>query len=231
MFTGLIEEIGRVDSIHGSQRGGMRIVILCPPIARELAVGDSVNVDGVCQTVVAATASTFSVEAVGDTLEKTTLGELKQGTRVNLERSMRADGRFGGHMVMGHVSGTARILSWGPEGNPADSGAAAWFLVLELQPSWADRVVAEGSIAVDGVSLTVAEISGSVALSSSKGLSARMSIIPHTRKATTLALKKEGDLVNIELDILASYVRAALKTAFRQDPGLTLEKLVGWGYS
>ena len=94
----------------------MLIEILCPPVASGLAIGDSINVDGVCQTVVAATASTFSVEAVGDTLAKTNFRRLKPGARVNLERALRADGRFGGHMVMGHVTGTARILSWRAEG-------------------------------------------------------------------------------------------------------------------
>jgi riboflavin synthase len=223
MFTGLIEAVGSVDSISRSSRG-MLIRIVCPPVASGLAIGDSINIDGVCQTAVAATASTFSVEAVGDTLAKTNFQKLKPGARVNLERALRADGRFGGHMVMGHVTGTARILSWRAE-------TGAWLLTLELDPSWADRVSPEGSIAVDGISLTVAEVVRSAAISGVGSLTARMSIIPHTRQATTLALKKEGNLVNIELDILASYVRAAMKAAFAQGSGLTLEKLNSWGYS
>jgi len=233
MFTGLIEAIGMVDSVRGSSQG-MSIRILCASLADGLAVGDSINVDGVCQTVVAADRSTFTVEAVGDTLAKTTFRKLKPGARVNLERALRADGRFGGHMVMGHVNGTARILSWRPEAGAAASEAAAWFLTLELQPSWADRVVPEGSIAVDGVSLTVAEVAPGAAgagLSASAGFLARMSIIPHTRKATTLGLRQQGDLVNIELDILASYVRAAIKAAGPLEAGLTPQKLTSWGYS
>ena len=223
MFTGLIEAIGSVASV--SQRPwGMLIGIHCPAVASWLAIGDSVNVDGVCQTVVAATASTFSVEAVGDTLVKTTFRKLRPGARVNIERALRADGRFGGHVVMGHVTGTARILSWRAE-------AGAWFLTLELDPSWEDRVLPEGSIAVDGISLTVAEVVRSTASSSTGSPTARISIIPHTRKATAIALKSEGDLVNIELDILASYVRAAMKAAFTQGQGLTAEKLNSWGYS
>ena len=227
MFTGLIEAVGTVEAVSTGSRG-MRIVVRFPSGAWELGVGESVNVDGVCQTVVAAAASTFTVEAVGDTLQKTTFRMLKQGAKVNLERALRADGRFGGHMVMGHVTGTARILSWGPGEGAAGSDSEAWFLSVALEPSWADRVVPEGSIAVDGVSLTVAEVGA--ALPGSSGLRARMSIIPHTRKETTLALKKVGDSVNIELDILASYVRAALRTAFAQGPSLTLEQLSSWGY-
>jgi riboflavin synthase len=209
----------------------MQIAVLCPPIAAGVSLGDSVNVDGVCQTVVAVTPSTFSVEAVGDTLSKTTFRGLRRGRRVNLERAMRADGRLGGHMVTGHVTGTARILSWGPGADTARGNAEAWFLVLELDPSWEDRVVPEGSIAADGISLTVAEVTRGAAHSASGGLQARASIIPHTRLATTLAERRAGDLVNIELDILASYVRAAMKAVMGSSPGVSMEKLKDWGYS
>lgn len=229
MFTGLIEEVGLVDSIRGGSQG-LIIGISCPPVAGELAIGESINVDGVCQTVVAVVGSTFSVEAVGDTLSKTTFRDLRQGSRVNLERALRADGRLGGHMVMGHVNGTARIASWKAEGEAAGSETAAWFLSLELEPSWADRVVPEGSIAVDGVSLTVAEVDHGDGLSGPGSLRARISVIPHTRKVTTLGFKREGDLVNIELDILASYVRAAMGSIARGS-GLTLQKMASWGYS
>jgi riboflavin synthase len=227
MFTGLIEAVGSIDTISGSSEG-MRITILSPVIAAGLALGDSVNIDGACQTVVAFTPSTFTVEAVGDTLVKTTFRGLKRGARVNLERAMRADGRFGGHMMSGHVTGTAPILSWGP-GSGGDAGA--WFLVLGLDPGWEDRVIPEGSIAVDGISLTVAEVTRDSSLSAAGGLNARVSIIPHTRLATTLAGKKAGDLVNIELDILASYVRAAMKAALGTGSGVSMEKLRDWGYS
>ena len=230
MFTGLIEAVGSVDSIRGGSEG-MRIGILCPPVASGLAVGDSINVDGVCQTVVAATQSTFSVEAVGDTLTKTTFRKLARGARVNLERALRADGRFGGHMVMGHVTGTARIMSWEAGAAAAGGEAGAWFLVLELDPSWEDRVVSEGSIAVDGISLTVAEVTRNAALSGAGSLSARASIIPLTRRATTLAGKNAGNLVNIELDILASYVRAAMKATFGKGSAISVETLRTWGYS
>jgi riboflavin synthase len=230
MFTGLIEAVGSIDSIRGGTER-RRIGILCPAVASGVAVGDSINVNGVCQTVVAATQSTFSVEAVGDTLVKTTFRNLARGARVNLERALRADGRFGGHMVMGHVTGTARIISWKPAAGSAGTEAGAWFLVIELDPSWGDRVVGEGSIAVDGISLTVAEVIRVGAAPGAGSLHARASIIPHTRRATTLAGKRAGELVNIELDVLASYVRAAMRTTFGESSGINLEKLMSWGYS
>jgi len=230
MFTGLIEAVGAVDSIRGDSRA-MRIGIHCPSVACGLALGDSISVDGVCQTVIAATQSIFSVEAVGDTLTKTTFRTLAKGSRVNLERALRADGRFSGHMVMGHVTGTARIISWKADAATMGTEAVAWFLVLELDPSWEGRVVPEGSIAVDGISLTVAEVTRSALFSSTGSLRARASIIPHTRNATTLAERKAGDLVNIELDILASYVRAAMKTSLGEGSAISLEKLSSWGYS
>ena len=229
MFTGLIEAVGTVESITGRRRG-MRIVITSPALAPGVAVGDSVSIDGVCQTVVEADASSFSVEAVGDTLVKTTFRKLTRGARVNLERAMRADGRFGGHMVTGHVTGTSSIVSWGVGDRAAHGDSGAWFLVLDLDPSWKDRVVSEGSIAVDGISLTVAQLVESGALTRGGSLQARISIIPHTRLSTTLAQKKRGDSVNIELDILGSYVSAAVKAVLGATPGLGVEKLKSWGY-
>jgi riboflavin synthase len=230
MFTGLIEIVGTVESVRSSS-SGMRVAILCPSVASRLAVGDSVNVNGVCQTVVAADASSFAFKAVGDTLEKTALRRLVQGARVNLERALRADRRFGGHMVTGHVSGTARIVSWAAAAGAAGSEAAAWFLVLDLDPSWTDRVVPEGSIAVDGISMTVAEVTRASTPLQEGGLRVRISVIPYTRQVTTLAVKRTGDLVNIELDILASYVRAAMKAVLGGAGTITKEALRSWGYS
>jgi riboflavin synthase len=129
------------------------------------------------------------------------------------------------------VTGTSRIISWGPDAGSAGRDAGAWFLLLALDPAWEDRVVPEGSIAVDGISLTVAEVTRGSTLSAAGGLLARASIIPHTRLATTLAEKKAGDVVNIELDILASYVLAAMKAVLGNSSTLTPEKLKDWGYS
>jgi len=230
MFTGLIEAVGTVESLRSSS-AGMRIVIRCPTVASRLAVGDSVNVVGVCQTVVASNPPLFSVEAVGDTLEKTTFRKLVPGVKVNLERALRTDGGLNGHFVMGHVTGTALIISWGPAAGVVETDATAWFLALDLDPSWSDRVVAEGSIAVDGVSLTVAQLTHAATFSQTGSLRARISVIPHTRKVTALAAKKTGDMVNIELDILASYARAAVHAVLGRAGIITREALNDWGYS
>jgi len=129
------------------------------------------------------------------------------------------------------VSGTARIVSWAAAAGAAGSEAAAWFLVLDLDPSWTDRVVPEGSIAVDGISMTVAEVTRASTPLQEGGLRVRISVIPYTRQVTTLAVKRTGDLVNIELDILASYVRAAMKAVLGGAGTITKEALRSWGYS
>lgn len=229
MFTGLIEDIGKVQGIE-SGRNGLRIEIGSAALAPTLKIGDSISIDGVCQTVVAATESSFAVEAVGDTLVKTTFRGLTRGKRVNLERALRADGRMGGHMVMGHVTGAARVLSWGPAVGPR-SETGAWFLLLALDSSWADRVASEGSIAVDGISLTIAEVLQESKAGPQGRLQARISIIPHTRTATTLSDRQQGDIVNVELDILASYASAAVRATLGKVPSLTKEKLALWGYA
>jgi riboflavin synthase len=237
MFTGLIEGIGTIGSLHTTSTG-MRLGIHAPAIAPSLKIGESIAVNGVCLTITSTGGDHFEVEAVGDTLEKTTLRSMKQGARVNLERALLATGRMDGHFVLGHVTGRARIRSWGPAISAADGSASgeleAWFLVIELEPSWARGVVSEGSIAIDGISLTVAALEGSppgASLSSGRPV-ARISVIPHTRLATNLADRKAGDEVNVELDILASYVQAAL-AADKPEGGessLDIKRLKSWGY-
>lgn len=243
MFTGLIEKVGELRSLRTAGTG-MRLGIRCPDLAAGLGIGASVAVDGVCLTVTSSGGDGFELEAVGDTLEKTTLRGLVRGDRVNLERPLQAGGRLDGHIVTGHVTGTARIRSWGPAargtGGSAREDPEAWFLALELDPSWADRVAAEGSIAVDGISLTVAALEAGDPASGSGRLAARISVIPHTRLATNLADRKAGDLVNVELDVLASYVRAAVsallrpgaaaETSAEAGPRIDLEILRSWGY-
>jgi riboflavin synthase len=246
MFTGLIEEVGEIGSLRIAATG-LRLGLLCPPLASALSIGASIAVDGVCLTVTSHGRDTFEVEAVGDTLEKTTLRKMRRGTRVNLERPLPAGGRLDGHMVMGHVTGRARILSWGPAASSAakagENDLTAWFLTIDLDPVWADRVAVEGSIAVDGISLTVAGLEGLESLTGppeSARFAARISVIPHTRLATGLANKKIGDEVNVELDVLASYVRTAVAALFRSGAdaeasalgsrGLDLEQLKSWGY-
>jgi riboflavin synthase len=236
MFTGLIEELGELRSLKAAATG-LRLGIACPALAPSLDIGASVAVSGACLTVTSLGRDGFEAEAVGDTLEKTTFRGMKPGSRVNLERALSAAGRLDGHIVMGHVTGTARIRSWGPASSRGARAARgdleAWFLGVDLDPSWADRVAAEGSIAIDGISLTVAGL----AVADGR-LEARISVIPHTRLATSLADRRAGDLVNVELDVLASYVRAAVAALLGKDAGaearsdtrLDLEQLRSWGY-
>lgn len=242
MFTGLIEEVGELGSLRAAA-GGLRLGIACPALAPTLDVGASLAVDGVCLTVTSRNRGGVEVEAVGDSLEKTTLRRLKQGSRVNLERPLTAGARLAGHIVTGHVVGTARVLSWGPRASGATRGRRsdleAWFLTIGLSRSWADRIAAEGSIAIDGISLTVAGLEGGEGRSARDLLQARISVIPHTRAATNLATKRVGDEVNIELDIIASYIRAAVAVFLQggstdgelmKRPALDIERLGEWGY-
>ncbi|MDA8424755.1 MAG: riboflavin synthase [Treponema sp.] len=255
MFTGLIEGVGELASLHAGA-AGLRLGIVCPALAPSLDIGASIAVDGVCLTVTSRDGKGFEAEAVGDTLEKTTLRKLRRGTRVNLERPLSAGGRLDGHFVMGHVAGRAPILSWGPAASsakgPGRGDLEAWFLLIGLDPSWSDRIVPEGSIAVDGISLTVAGLersggpseSGRFAtrgpFAESGRFAARISVIPHTRLATNLGDKRAGDEVNVELDVMASYVGAAVAAFLRrgaagESPGrggesLDMEQLKAWGY-
>ena len=234
MFTGLIEAIGEVASLRAA-RERVRLEVACPSLAAKITTGSSIAVEGVCLTVTSHNRRSFTVEAVGDTLVKTTVSKLRRGERVNLEQALTAGGRLDGHLVTGHVTGRARILSWGPSGSGRDEGRAAWFLLLDADPSWSDRVVREGSIAVNGISLTVADIEDTGPSASRRGLRVRISIIPHTRLNTTFTDRRPGDEVNIELDLLASYVaasrrRASSKPAAGESPSLSLERLASWGY-
>lgn len=210
MFTGLIEELGSLRAVQAIPNGRV-LDIACRAVLEGMAVGDSLAVNGACQTVVGVYADGVRVEAVGDTLAKTTLGRLAAGKRLNLERACRADGRLGGHFVLGHVQAVAAVLAWRPQGS-------GWRLEVALPPELRPYLAAEGSIAVDGISLTVA------------GLEAdrfRVSVIPHSARATTLADIRPGDPVNLETDILARYVEAQVQA---RRPGLGEDDLRRWGY-
>jgi riboflavin synthase len=210
MFTGLIEEVGTLSRSEARQ-GGRVLRVAAARVTEQLALGDSVSLNGVCQTVTAFGPGWFEVEAVGDTLTKTTLGELAAGAPLNLERACRADTRLGGHFVLGHVNGVGTVSSWTPQGD-------AWFLEIVPPPELLKYLVDEGSVAVEGISLTVAE---------ARADRFRLSIIPHTREHTTLAGLKAGQKVNLEADILAKYVEGLLKN---KTGALNLETLAGWGY-
>jgi riboflavin synthase len=189
MFTGLIQDVGKIQSTEPRQ-GGMRVGISTQLDLGSVRIGDSISVDGVCLTVVSLAGKTFTVEVSPETLQKTTLTEARQGQRVNLETALRMSDLLGGHLVAGHVDGTGEILEVTPEGN-------AWRYRFRVPPEISRYLVGKGSIAVDGISLTVAEC---------RDEEFTISVIPHTAKATTLGEKKVGDRVNLENDMIAKYV-------------------------
>ncbi len=202
MFTGIVEELGTVASItRGPESAVLRI--LGPHVATDATHGASIAVSGVCLTVTEHDAEGFTVDVMAETLRRSSLGGLHPGDRVNLERAMPADGRFGGHIVQGHVDGTASIVGR----TPGDR----WETVeLTLPPSLAGYVVEKGSITVDGVSLTVVSVDES---------SFTVSLIPTTLELTTLGRKGAGDLVNLEVDVLAKYVERLLRHEGRSEQG------------
>lgn len=193
MFTGLIESIGTVERLDDSPAG--RRLRVRADVAGELQLGESIAVSGVCLTVVAADADGFEADVSPETLRVTTLGDLAPARRVNLERSLRADARLGGHFVLGHVDATTTITRWDAQGD-------SWWLEVELPDALAAWVVEKGSIAVDGTSLTIAHLrEGLGVFPSTLGIQ----IIPHTRAHTTLVDRVAGDRVNLEADIIGKY--------------------------
>jgi riboflavin synthase len=211
MFTGIIEEIGLIRSIAplGKGRG---IEIAASIALRDIAVGDSISVNGACLTVISFVKDSFRVEAVEETLKKTTIGSFRAGFRVNLERALRVGGKLGGHFVQGHVDFTARILS-------VERRQESWMLEIAYPPSAAANIIAQGSICVDGVSLTVAE---------KLPASFRVSIIPHTWNNTLFASLGKGAEVNVELDIVGKYVLAYLEQG--KSGAVSMDFLRGLGY-
>jgi riboflavin synthase len=190
MFTGLIETQGVVTHVQKAS-GGAQIQIYAPEFGRDMALGDSIAVDGACLTVSQFQRGAFVADVSDETLSKTTLGSLHQSSKVNLERAMRLSDRMGGHMVTGHIEGVGRLLLRHPAGNST-------IYQFQVPPSLMDYVVPKGSIAVDGISLTVAQI---------RGESFAASVVPHTESITTLKDKPVGAPVNIEVDVMAKYVK------------------------
>jgi riboflavin synthase len=191
MFTGIIEEVGSLKKIV-SIRGGKRLHVAAKSIIDGLKIGDSVAVCGVCLTVTGLEKGCFIAEAVGETLTKTTIARWSLRRRVNLERAVKVEGRWGGHFVQGHVSGLARVVAIKNRGEN-------WYLQLAIPQDLQQYMVREGSIAVDGVSLTIADLAAA-------GRKAGISIIPHTYRNTIISDYRTGHPVNIETDYLARYI-------------------------
>jgi riboflavin synthase len=200
MFTGIIEELGEVAAVESSPDGA-RLRIRAE-LAAELGEGDSVAVDGACLTATSVTGDAFDADVMHQTLELTTLGALEPGSRVNLELPLRASDRLGGHVVQGHVDGTGTV------GEISDDGFAKR-LRIELPEELLPYVVEHGSIAIQGISLTIAALTDDAV---------EVSLIPETLERTTLGAAQPGDRLNVECDVLARYVRRQLETDSRLSP-------------
>lgn len=200
MFTGIVSDLGSVRAVEPSEAGA-RLEIEAPRIAESLSVGDSVAVNGVCLTAVAVVESAFAVDVVHETLTRTALGELTRGDPVDLERPMPGNGRFDGHIVQGHVDGVGRVLAVVPEGDSRR-------MRIGIPSDLARYTVEKGSIAVDGVSLTITAVS---AIEDAPWF--EVALIPHTLDVTVLGSRTTGDPVNLEVDVLAKYVERLMEAA------------------
>ena len=200
MFSGIVEATAAILD-RAAAGGRVRLTIARPPVLDDLAPGASIAVDGVCQTVVTAAADRFVVEAAGATLRKTTLGALQAGDEVNLERALAVGSRLDGHFVQGHVNATGTVRAWTPlaAAPDADADAGAWRFEIDIPPHLRRYVVLEGSLAVNGVSLTVAELAGN---------RVTFSIIPYTATHTALRARRPGAAVNLEVDMIAKYLES-----------------------
>lgn len=218
MFTGIIEEVGTIASIKKGANSAV-LTIQAHTILDDVKLGDSIAVNGVCLTVTALTPLAFSADVMHETLNRSSLGKLHNGSTVNLERAMAANGRFGGHIVSGHIDGTGIISKIEQDDN------AIWYTV-QADASLLRYIIEKGSIAIDGISLTVAKVSA-------KDFS--VSIIPHTAANTTLATRRSGDVVNLENDCIGKYVekllsQPALQTNTSTKSNITMALLAQAGY-
>ena len=215
MFTGIVEEVGTVRTV---QRTGTYsfIEIQAKKVLEDVHLGDSIAVNGVCLTVTSFTSDSFRADVMNETLSRSSLGTLKNGSPVDLERAMAAGGRFGGHIVSGHIDGTGTIT------DIKKDGIAHWYTVSA--PAEILRYIVEkGSIAIDGISLTVAKVTET---------SFSVSIIPHTAAETVLSYKKPGDIVNLENDIIGKYIEKLMQPApaEKTESGITMEFLAKNGF-
>ncbi len=202
MFTGIVETTGSVQALDGD-RDGLKLTVEAPAMSAGFQPGDSVAVNGVCLTVVDTGDRVFYLEIVPETVSRTTFGNLRVGDRVNLERPLRLSDRIDGHLVQGHVDGVGRIAAREERGN------SLWYEV-EIPEDLTPFVIEKGSIALDGISLTIAGLTGSLAA---------VSIIPHTASITTFGGRQIGDEVNIEVDMIGRYVASLLQSGRSSKPG------------
>lgn len=207
MFTGIIEELGRLKSLDGG-----RIEIFCAKVLEDAKIGDSICTSGVCLTVTDFAENFFAADVMPETLRRSSLAELHTGGAVNLERAMKITDRFGGHIVSGHIDGTGKILNIAQEGN-------AIVIKISAEKNLLRQIAAKGSVALDGISLTVVD-------SDFENFS--VSMIPHTREVTNFKFKRVGSLVNIETDVLAKYVDRLIN--FKDAPALTKDFLFENGF-
>ncbi len=189
MFTGIVEELGKIRKIE-TRSSGMRFTISAKLVMDDLNIGDSISINGVCLTVTEKKEKEFSLDLVPETLNKSNLGELIEGNYVNLERAMQASDRFGGHILQGHVETLGVILDKQQQEDNA-------VISVGLDPEWMRYCIPKGSIALDGISLTIANIEANIV---------EIALIPHTLENTTLGLKSKSDTLNIETDIIGKYV-------------------------
>lgn len=188
MFTGIIEETGLVRTLQRSGKS-LKLTVSASVVLQDIKTGDSINTNGVCLTVVSFGKDSFTVDAIPETLERTSLGQLRTGLEVNLERALRLSDRLGGHIVSGHIDGTGAIRRIWTEDN-------AWWFRISAGHDILRYMVPKGSVALEGISLTIVDVDDD---------SFTVSVIPHTREVTTLKSKKTGDVLNIECDIIAKY--------------------------
>ncbi len=207
MFTGIIEETGTIESITKGIKSAI-ITVIADKVLENTKIGDSIAVNGVCLTVTSINGNKFNADVMAETIRRSSLGSLKHGSKVNLERAMAADGRFGGHIVSGHIDGTGTIRSLVKEDNAVWVEIATTYKLLKY-------IVEKGSITIDGISLTVAKLTND---------SFSVSVIPHTGKETILLDKKPGDIVNLENDIVGKYVEKLMNFKLDENKNKTTQK-------
>ncbi len=190
MFTGIIEEVGKIKNIQGGTN--YKLTIAASKILEDIHLGDSIAVNGICLTTISWDNGSFTVDVMRETLERTSLHKLRAGSFVNLERALAANGRFGGHIVSGHIDGTGEIINIRRDAN------AVWYKIKTSEKIM-EFIIEKGSIAIDGISLTVAKVDRSAFY---------VSVIPHTLENTILLSKKSGDIVNLENDIVSKYIKS-----------------------